>query len=229
MITVVTFLWKGWNPIYTAEHVNIFARMVRANFSLPHKIICVTNCPDGITECETFPLWEQQVVNQNRVQDCYVRLRLFDPATAFQLGEKLLVMDLDTVILNDLAPLITNDDFCAVKGRHAPLNGSMFMIKSGTNAHVWENWDPRWSPKQIEKTRHKMLYIVGSDQAWMSIQLPDAAKWTTCDGVEHYTLLTGQVNVDHCKVVFFAGKVKPWSDECRRDHPELYSAYQKFS
>lgn len=56
MITVVTFLWKGWRPVYESKHVNAWARMVKAHLKQPHRCVCITDLPHGI-ECETFPLW----------------------------------------------------------------------------------------------------------------------------------------------------------------------------
>jgi hypothetical protein len=50
MLTVLTWLWlqEGGRTAYRAEHVNAWAAMVRRNLSLPHRIACVTDMPDGI-------------------------------------------------------------------------------------------------------------------------------------------------------------------------------------
>src|SRR5690242_3543774 len=49
MITVLTWLWhQQRGPSYSAAHVNIWADMVRRNLSMPHRIACVTDHPEGI-------------------------------------------------------------------------------------------------------------------------------------------------------------------------------------
>jgi len=43
-LTFILWKWTGWRKqIYTSERVNIFCRMLRANLSIPHKIICITD------------------------------------------------------------------------------------------------------------------------------------------------------------------------------------------
>src|SRR3546814_2656301 len=50
MITIIFWLWRQekTRTLYTASHVNIAAAMVRRNLSMPHRIACVTDMPEGI-------------------------------------------------------------------------------------------------------------------------------------------------------------------------------------
>jgi hypothetical protein len=227
MITFLTFLWHGWRPIFNAEHVNKVVRMLRANVSLPHRFICITDQHDGITECDTHPIWEFPKVNQAKPQNCYVRLKLFHPDVGSLFGEKIVSIDLDCVILRDLSPLLTDHDFRAVRGVGAPINGSMFMLQTGTNRHVWDNWNEERSPRKIAKTKYNGKKISGSDQAWMSIQLPNAATWGPEDGVCQFSNSDAKSR-ENARIVFFAGKVKPWDEECRLLDPELYKLYMNY-
>jgi hypothetical protein len=47
MLTVLAWYWKqpGGRVEYLPLHVNIWADMVRANLSMPHRICCVTDHP----------------------------------------------------------------------------------------------------------------------------------------------------------------------------------------
>jgi hypothetical protein len=198
--------------------------MLKNNMGIPYRFICITDRTADISECETYPIWEFPQVQQVKPQNCYVRLKLFDPEIGNIFGERILNIDLDCVILKDLSPLISNHDFRAVRGVGAPLNGSMYMLKTGTNRHVWDSWDEKTSPDIIYKTKHNGRRISGSDQAWMSIQLPGAATWGPEDGVFQYSNTTSQDRIN-AKVVFFAGKVKPWDNVCKSQDPVLYNAY----
>lgn len=228
MITILTFLWKGWRPIYNYTHVNAWARMIRDNCSLPHKLVCITDDMHGIDQCETYPLWKFPDISQKKPQNSYRRLKLFDPQIGRKFGDRIISMDLDSVALLDIAPLISAHDFRAVQGVGAPLNGSMFMLKVGTNRHVWDRFDVNKSPLLIEEHRHNGRRISGSDQAWMSMQLPNAATWTEKDGIYQYSKLAGTPTPKDARIVFFAGVVKPWDLICKAMKPKLYERYWQY-
>jgi lipopolysaccharide biosynthesis glycosyltransferase len=213
--------------VFNADHVNKLARMLRKHMGIPYRFVCITDRPDGITECETYPIWEFPNVEQSKPQNCYVRLRLFNPDVGKTFGDKILNLDLDCVILADLSPLFIDHDFRAVRGVGATLNGSMYMLKTGTNRHVWDNWDEKTSPELIHKTKHNGKRISGSDQAWMSIQMPGAATWGPEDGVHQFSNTEPQ-NRLNAKIVFFAGKVKPWDNDCKNKDPHLYNTYASY-
>lgn len=227
-LAVVCWLWRGWRPVYDAEHVNALARMLRVRLSLPHRLICVTDDASGINECETAPLWDMPAMNQRKPQNCYARLRLFDEETARRFGARVLSIDLDCVALDELAPLITADTFRAVRGKSAPVNGSMFLLSAGTHRHVWDGFDPQTSPAMIALAKHNGRHISGSDQAWMSLQIPSPATWGPEHGVYQFSELRGDRDLLGARVVFFAGSVKPWSDECKQRTPRLYQEYAQW-
>lgn len=56
MITVVCWKWQafpGYRSKFTAEHVNVFARMIRRHYRGPMEIVCVTDDPEGIDRVQT--------------------------------------------------------------------------------------------------------------------------------------------------------------------------------
>jgi hypothetical protein len=229
-LTALTFLWRGWRPVYRASHVNAWARQVRAFLPSADRIVCITDMPRGITECETFPLWTLRGLRTMgaRRPNCFARLPLFDPQVGARFGERIVQIDLDSTVRAPLKPLITDHDFRAVRGECAPLNGSMWMLRTGTHAHVWRDFDPKTSPMAIWRHEHNGRRIIGSDQAWMSMKIPDAATWGPEDGVLQFMRITSDDDAAESRIVFFAGGDKPWSDECRRRTPALHADYMRW-
>lgn len=218
-LTVVTFLWrppKGYRSSYTGEHVNILRRMVRRNYSDPHRFVLVTDDPTGLTESdiEPFQLWtdfaDLRNPNGSNNPSCYRRLRLFAPEPGAFLGPRFVCLDLDCVITGDMRPIWNRpDDFVIWKapgGNHNPYCGSMFMLKAGARPTVWTEFDPVKSP--ILTAQHGYF---GSDQAWIAHALgPNEATWAKKDGVYSYRLQVGDRQLPaNCRIVFFHGKPDP--------------------
>lgn len=229
MLTVVTWKWRGWrgDSFYNYKHVNALEKMIRDNLQVAHRFVCVTDDPTGV-KCETIPLWEQphDINTGTGRPNCWRRLKVFAPDASELFGERLLSVDLDTVILDDITSLITDDDFKAMKGKAAPLNGSMFLHKTGTRTNVWTSLN-RHAPDLL--TRHERKTDIrhyGSDQAWMSFKMPDAPVWTEADGAYHFTLLQEDAPPD-CRILFFAGANKPWHARCKARTPRAHEIYRK--
>ncbi len=203
--------------------------MVTQNLALPHRLVCFADDPQGITECETFPLWAAPQVTQKRTQNSYRRLRLFDPDFAAQFGERIVQMDLDCVVLRDLTSLFARPDpFVAVRGVSAPINGSMWMLRVGWFRNVWDRFDPLRSPREIENALHKGKRLVGSDQAWMSLRIPNPATWGPEDGVHQFSQWTQDAH-SSARIVFYAGATKPWDLACAAKAPTLFNTYRAYS
>lgn len=223
MLTVVTFKWRpppGYRSSFEGKHVDILRRMVRRHYDAPHRFVCITDDVEGIEEedVECFELWPDHagVANPSgrRNPSCYRRLRLFAKNPGAFLGERFVVLDLDTVIVGDMRPLWDRpDDFVIWKSSTSgnPYNGSMWLLKAGARPSVWRDFDPVNSPMN---TRMARLY--GSDQAWIAHKLgPDEATWSNADGAYSYRNDIGRQGQlpPNARIVFFHGKVDP-------DHPE---------
>jgi hypothetical protein len=223
-ITFVTWLWKGWRNIYTAEHVNRLHRMLIKHMTGDWTLVCVTDQPEGI-ECETFPLWEipEPAGLKASAPNCFRRLKLFDEEMAYWFGPMVVSIDLDCNIYADLRPLFTTDTFKAAAGQHSYINGSLWQVVPGAHPEVWRDYHPVETPKLIAETRHGFRKISGSDQAWMSIKLPRAPRWTERDGVYQRMHMPLRYVEPGTKVIFFAGMIKPWDDKCKYEWPKLYS------
>lgn len=230
--TFVTMKWKqeGFRSRYTADHVNVMAGMLDRFVAAPHRTICVTDDIDNI-RVETFPLWDDHSklrnVSGHHLPSCYRRLKLFDQATQESLGIKkggrIVSIDLDTVILEEMKPLLKRDQMFvgwSVPGtRHNRVfNGSMWMFTAGDEMQwMWDTFKPDSSP---QKALQAGFY--GSDQGYISHQLAYSqlvGRWTAQDGVLSYTrdVRAARILPKHARIVMFHGKRKPWDPLTKKE------------
>lgn len=243
-LTIVTFLWQGWRPgVYRPEHVNALKRMFADHLTIPHRFVCVADRRRGL-ECDYIPLWRQGHVRRPpESMNSYRRLRLFDP----EIGELfdtpwLLQVDLDTLVVDCLDPLITWDDLRLVAGTMAPYNGSMWLHRIGTRPQLWQDFNPRVSPRMVygygrklrrqhrtEKRDGKAQPYRGSDQAWIGYKCPDEPVWTAADGVWRVGKKRRRMGIpDGARILFFPGVPKPWSTHKHKFPPEIVERYRDY-
>jgi hypothetical protein len=214
VLTVLTWLWtqSTSKTRYTAEHVNIWASMVGRHLTLPHRIACVTDMPDGIDPHITIipppgefldihnPRWT------NGKPQCYRRLSMFRRDAGAIFGERFVCMDLDCVIGRPLDPLFDrDDDLVLFKGTSTkrPYNGSMMLITAGCRPKVYEDFDEAGA-------QESGALFCGSDQAWLAHILGwDEAVWGEADGVVAFRA-GYRAGKPPPKIVFFPGALKPW-------------------
>lgn len=231
MITILTWLWRQQKTrtLYTADHVNVWAAMVRRNLSMPHRIACVTDMPEGIdagVEIIAPPGDFLDISNPrwaNGRPQCYRRLSMFRRDAGRIFGERFVSMDLDVVIGGPLDPLFDRDeDLTLFKGtlRGRPYNGSMMMMTAGCRPAVYEDFNQEAA---LESGR----LFCGSDQAWLMHKLgPGEKVWDDRDGVYWFG---GAYRTRREKaaprILFFPGNLKPWDvrkiDPFTRDNYHL--------
>lgn len=229
-LAVVCWKWVGWRgEMYKAHHVNVLKRMVEKNLKIPHRFVCVTDDPTGV-QAETIKIWnDPEVMVQGKRPNCYRRLKIFsNEAKRIFNADRILSIDLDCVIFDDITPLVTDHDFRIMQGKASPLNGSMFMHRLGTLPKVWETFGCNAPDLVRRREMATKVRMFGSDQAWMSYCLPDAKTWTAQDGAYHFTLLKGDVP-DDARICFFAGSHKPWNPYIAEKAPRAYDIYAKYS
>lgn len=216
MITFVTSWWHGWRPIYEAEHVYRLAGLLDEYVSIPYRFVCMTNL--ALRDVETIPLQEIPWKKQHRnIPNCFPRMWLFSREAA-ELGDYIVNVDLDVDIFRDISELFTGDEeFKILTGQAAPYNGSLWKLKAGALPHIWEELNEvtaKQANRQIMAHNGRRYY--GSDQAWMSYRLPNRPTWGTWDGIyQHVSLINGIP--EGARMVFYAGNVKPWDLEKRRN------------
>lgn len=224
-LTVVTFCWgEKFGP----AHATALRNMVAAHLHAPHRFVVITD-QEG-HDCETFPLWPNDYHVAGRPSN-FNRLKLFDPATQQQLGSRIVQIDLDTVILDDITRLVKcPEPFRIMEGtagrrgrpRVNPFNGSFWVHDIGTCEHMWTRLVDE-GPSALSSTRN-----VGSDQAWIAHCDPSAPVFTTQDGLYQYRMLNGLV-ADDARAVFYAGPLNPWDKATEEDQPRLARVWQAYA
>lgn len=231
-ITVVCWKWhqRQYRSRFTPEHVRVLRNMVKRHLHLPHRFMCITDNPKSIDpSIETMKLWDEPsgiCLPINR-PNCYRRLRAFAPDAKDWLGDRILSIDLDTVILDDITHLVDIPDDFKIWGdtaKNTHYNGGFWLLRAGTRARVWEAFDHN-AP---EITRAKRM--VGSDQAWISHILgPNEKKWSTTDGVYSFRnhMSSGKKPLpSDARIVFFHGQFDPWDPMVQRDNPWIREHYR---
>jgi hypothetical protein len=228
VIRVLTWLWNqpAGRTKFAAEHVNVWAAMVDRHLAMPHRIACVTDMPEGIDGGveiiappgdfeDVEPSWGPTKPN------CYRRLSMFRKDAADLFGERFACMDLDCVVGAPLDPLFDRpEDLVLLKGSapERPYNGSMMLIRAGCRPQVYDRFDQAGADASGER-------FIGSDQAWLAHCLGWGEKtWSEKDGAFFYGPLWAQMP-GRARVLFFPGKIKPWTLAQLRLHPFVTNNY----
>ena len=235
-ILVAVWKWRGWRgpAAYTALHVNTFARMLRAHMTMPYRLVCITDDPKGITECETDTLWnEPNIPERMNRPNCFRRLRMFSEWARERYGQSVLSVDLDCVIFGDLAPLIRSgrgNGFAAMRGIRTIANGSLMYFEPGTEYQwVWDSFDPKTSPAAALKFQSvKGRQPIGSDQAWISKCIPRPKTWGTAAGLWRIREWN-RAKPSGTRVVFSHHLWKPWHKEAKLLAPAAYDEWWSYA
>jgi hypothetical protein len=143
---------------------------------------------------------------------------------AEELGDQLLVTDLDILIDRNIDRMITNDDFKIIPGEHSKYNSSVFLLKAGTYKYVWDEFNPNTVEDVLNQYRiAKGVRELGSDQAWLGFCIEKAALFSkkevnralSCDGVIP-------------KIAYFSGKIKPWTVAAKRKLNKFHTKYMEY-
>ena len=250
MIHFVCWKWRSaYRETFTAEHVNTLDVMLAKHCSLAHKLICITDDSQGVGCDVIFPLWDDfaDLLNPYDTGDgafpsCYRRLRLFDPSTqelmGIRGGDQVVSIDLDVVIVRDLAPLLNRhaeQEFTGWKvfgGMAWPqpwyLQGSFFRFRAGALTELWRDFDPIRSPAQT-----KAAGYFGSDQAWLSYKLMGRyPTWGGADGIISFLTNLCEIRGNRgalppsARIVCFNGPQKPWHADVQEQWPWIAHHYK---
>lgn len=226
MLDVVAFKWRakaGYRSTFKAEHVNVLARMVKRNYAKPHRFSCITDDPAGIDpDIRIIPLWPDHATIPSPMgggnPSCYRRLKVFSAEARDIIGPRFVCIDLDTVIVADMAPLFDRTEDFIIWGdtlAGTSYNGSLFMLTAGARRQVWDTFHPVNSPRASRAAGQ-----FGSDQGWIGACLgPNEARWSRADGVYSWRVHLhphGGHLPPAAKIVIFHGKIDPWAREAQR-------------
>jgi hypothetical protein len=227
MITFVTWKWHtpGSGREFLAEHVNVLYSMVDFQYQQPFRFVCITDDPAGLDpDIETMPMPVRfdDVPNPQgkRFPQCYCRLWNFSREATI-LGERILQLDIDLVILDFLMPLIDRDEdfvgWCDPKFGWRKIAGGIYLLKTGSMPHIWDDFDPATSPQEAAAAGY-----MGSDQAWMSYKMyPPAGQWSNGDGLVklNWTPEHAKEAPEGARIVFTNGAKPPWNAEIQARYP----------
>lgn len=219
-LTFVTWRWKppvGYRSTFAPETVYALQEMLRRHYPKPHRFVCVTDEPNALPGIETIPLWPDLCDVPSPIghsyPSCYRRLKVFAPDAGAVFGERLVSLDLDTVIVGNVERLFDRPEDVVLWGesdfRSQRYCGSLWMLRTGTRPQVWATFDPKTSPRLAMRAGCR-----GSDQGWLSYIIPNEATWGKQDGVYSYRkdLATrGNRLPPNAVLTAWHGKVDPWS------------------
>lgn len=213
MITVLSWLWKqpGARVTYKAEHVWVWADMVRRNLSMKHRLACVTaetDLPPYVERIDPPGEFEDVTPQWGPARpNCFRRLAMFRCDAAKTFGKRFVSLDLDCIIGGQLDPLFDRpEDLVLFKGTSPdrPYNGSMMLVSAGCRPQLYDRFDQAAADESGAR-------FFGSDQAWLMHCLgPKEATWSEADGVWHLQRFLQNARKAQPTVLFFPGKRKPW-------------------
>lgn len=195
MKSVVTWLWHGPRA-FEPRYVSVCARMVKAHLPEPHRFICVTDFHpsqfDGDVEVVPMPREARSLIDlQNpcgpKFPSSYPRLWTFSQEARAILGDRVLLLDVDVIIVRDMRPLFRlEQDFVGWRVRPPPggpsrFGGGTWLHTPGTRPLVWERF--YGCPERAISLALAAGYV-GSDQAWISYCLSTVeASWPEPSGI----------------------------------------------
>jgi len=234
-LTVVCTLWKGWQPVYSARHVNALGRMMDRHMP-GTRFICFTDMPAGI-EYETATLPPKPKVPRRGHRDCFRRLWFFSQECARQYPGIMVNIDLDALLLDSLDSVVSDADFQILRARVCPYNGGFWSHRTGTRQNAWDHLT---TPAVIRMYQNREARRwVGSDQRWLAYTLPGEPTYGEEHGVAYGQGLVKHPTEDGSaavqlleenRLLFFPGPpgVKPWSVNTARFAPQIHEAYMEY-
>jgi hypothetical protein len=162
MLWIATF---RWGSKYPGHYVERLRAGVERNLTQEYKFAVFA------------PLAQDEYLT--KVPGCFCRLRMFDPAWqerhGITIGDRIVSIDLDTVITGPLDPLFDIDDPFAIllnanSSNPCRYNGSVFSFLAGYRPDVWSDF----SLKAASQIKYDSF---PDDQAWLNHEIPDAKRW----------------------------------------------------
>lgn len=182
-MTPLSVLCWRWGGKFEAAYVNRLKLGLRKHLHLPHELVCVTDDPSGIdSDVRVLPITEY--ANTPR---CRRRMKQYDAAFARTIGTRILSIDLDVVITDDLTPIVDRPEpiVCWKVGYAKVFSGSFVLYNFDAVHGAYEAFaaNPTGYPQMAQPRG------VGSDQAmlnhWLKGQ-PPIPFWTEQDGIRTY-------------------------------------------
>lgn len=138
-------LCMKWGVKYGPEYVNRLYGMVSRNLSSFGRFVCLTDDRSGIrSEVLCYPIPALPLPSYER-DGGWRKLAAFSPEAASVLGDRVLYMDLDIVVVDELDPFLSSpDDFVIIRDWARPFasigNSSVFTYRPSRSMDVFERY-----------------------------------------------------------------------------------------
>jgi hypothetical protein len=174
MLAICTWLW---GDKYSVVDVAKLKRGIERHLTEQHRFLVMT---ERERDWRPPPYMERHAIKDPELlahKGCFARLRMFDYGWQINRGidDRLVCMDLDTVITGQLDVLFNRPETFAILGggnsvNPCPFNGSLMMLRPGHHGELWSDFS-------IEKARKIKFYEFPDDQGWIAHKMPNAAIW----------------------------------------------------
>jgi hypothetical protein len=166
MLTVACVRVRA-NVPYPVEYVTNLRAMVAKHLQRPHRFVCLTDHPEQLPPSVEGIAIEHPA----RVAGWWAKLHLFSGV----LTGRVLYLDLDTLVVDDLSPIVDYPSpfalvphagtFNGRDGKHVVkrFNSSVMVWGDAVNAHLWQDWTLSVAER------------LWGDQDWIGEQMPGAA------------------------------------------------------
>src|SRR5262245_34484093 len=139
MVTVATVNIRNYRGM-GARYVNALYAACRRHITLPLRFVCFTDNPSGLAK-GIDPISLPDDLVPSHLHGAYGKIAMFRPG-AFDPGERVLYMDLDTIVLSNI------DDIASYNGPFAMLQRPLNILRSGVMAwtfaphlhDIWNKW-----------------------------------------------------------------------------------------
>jgi len=212
LLAVVSMLWSNpryrYGSIYGPDHVNVLHSMVDRYLTIPHKHVCICDNPTGVNKNITVrPIFRDFI----HFGGTWTKLMLFSSHLQSILeADRFLYLDLDSVICGSFDELIESEETAFLQFRHTPERGKcstcLIKMKCGAYPEVWDKFVEN-PLKVIIKTGK--LQLIGWDQAWVSLMVPEMNLWGPQQGILKYGLDVKNFLPDGTRMVRFSGPYDP--------------------
>lgn len=184
MITVVCWLWKrpDGSRLFGPEYVNKLRNMLARHLHREHELVCVTDDRTGIDP----GVRTERITAFQDTPRCRRRMKQYDREFAGRLGTRILSIDLDVVIVDDITPLVDRREPLVLwKVGYAGVYSGSFVLYDFSALHsLYE----AFAADPVNYPLRSQAHGTPSDQAMINHYLlnRDVPHWTERDGFVTY-------------------------------------------